>query len=130
MQRFQPELIQNPFEILVGIKQEGSVREFNEQFKMYSRPLKITEWRYLLRLFLNGLKDEVRAELKLHSFHTLEQLMNLAKMVESRNNLLHKNSGRVGNRLSDFQGPTRLGGSPLLARNSGMASNALSSNGG
>ena len=28
VRHFQPELIENPFEILVGIKQEGSIREF------------------------------------------------------------------------------------------------------
>ena len=61
---------------------------------MYSQPLKIFKHRYLLGLFLNGLKDEVRAELKLHTFHTLEQLMNLAEMVESRNILLIKSSAR------------------------------------
>ena len=57
---FQPELVQNPFEILLGVRQEGSVKEFREIFEMYSRPLKIMERRYLLGLFLNGLKDEVR----------------------------------------------------------------------
>ena len=58
--RFQPELVQNPFEIPLGVRQEGSVKEFREIFEMYSRPLKIMERRYLLGLFLNGLKDEVR----------------------------------------------------------------------
>ena len=76
VRQFQSELVQNPFEILVGIKQDESVREFHELFKMYSQALKISEHRYLLGLFLNGLKDEVRAQLKLHSFHTLDQLMN------------------------------------------------------
>ena len=57
---FQPELVQNLSEILLGVRQEGSVKEFLEIFEMYSRPLKITERRYLLGLFLNGLKDEVR----------------------------------------------------------------------
>ena len=59
-------------EILVGLKQEGLVREFREQFEMYSWPLKISEHRYLLGLFLNGSKDEIRAKLKLRTFHTLD----------------------------------------------------------
>ena len=112
VRRFQPELVQNPFKILVGIKQEGSVQEFWEQFEMYSQPLKISERRYLLGLFLNGLKDEVRAELKLHSFHTLEQLMNLAEMVESRNNLLLKSTVRGVGKVMGYQGSTRFGGAP------------------
>ena len=86
----------------MGINQEGSVREFRELFEMYSRPLKIFERSYLLGLFLNGLKDEVRAELKLHSFHTLDQLMNLAEMVESRNSMLVKNSSKGGSKGVGF----------------------------
>ena len=61
---------------------------------MYSRPLKITEHQYLFGLFLNGLKDEVRVELELHSFHTLEELMDMAEMVESRNKMLQKGGAR------------------------------------
>ena len=68
--------------------QEGSVKEFHEIFEMYSRPLKITERRYLFGLFLTGLKDDVRAELKFHSFHTLDELIDIAKMVESHNKML------------------------------------------
>lgn len=57
---------------------------------MYSRPLKITEHQYLFGLFLNGLKDKVRAELKLHSFRILEELTDMEEMVESRNKMLQK----------------------------------------
>ena len=64
------------------------MKEFYKTFEMYSKPLKITEHWYLFGLFFNRLKDEVRAQLKLHSFHTLEELMDMAKMVESRNKLL------------------------------------------
>ena len=102
----------------MGIKQEGL--EFSDKFEMYLRSLHITECRYLLGLFLNGLKDEVRAELKLHSFHTLDQLMNLAEMVESRNNLLLKGSAKVRGRFSGSQNVGRTGGTPLNHRVSGL----------
>ena len=45
IRHFQSELMQSPFEILLGVRQEGSVKEFQEVFEMYSRPLKITERR-------------------------------------------------------------------------------------
>ena len=90
IKRFQLEFVQNPFETLLSIKQEGLVRDFRKKFEMYSSLLKVTERRYLLGLFLNGLKDEVRAELKLQSYHTLDELMDLAKLVESPNHLLSR----------------------------------------
>lgn len=90
---------------------------------MYSWPLKISERRYLLGLFLNSLKDEVRAELKLHSFHTLEQSMNLDEMVESRNNLLLKsNAGGVG-KIVGSQVPSRFGGNSFQNRGSAGVTN-------
>ena len=91
---------------------------------MYSRPLKISERKYLLGLFLNGLKDKVRAELKLHSFNNLEQLMNLAKMVESSSNLLLKSSARGRGKMVGSQGSTRSGGTPFLNKGSGGVPNA------
>ena len=66
---------------------------------MYSSLFKVTERRYLLGLFLNGLKDEVRAELKLQSFHTLDELMDLAELVESRNQLLSRCGSKPTNRF-------------------------------
>ena len=76
-----------PFEILLGVPR-GVGEGVPQIFEMYSRPLKITERRYLFGLFLNGLKDDVRAELKFHSFHTLDELIDIAKMVESHNKML------------------------------------------
>ena len=90
IRRFQPKLVHNPFEILLEVRQEGSMKEFREIFEMYFELLKIMEHKYLFGLFLNGLKDEVRAELKLHSFRILEELTDMEEMVESRNKMLQK----------------------------------------
>ena len=43
IKRFHPELIQNPFELLLGLCQGGSVREFREKFEMYSSLLNVNE---------------------------------------------------------------------------------------
>ena len=90
IKRFQLELVQNPFKTLLRIRQAGSIKDFQDKFEMYSSLLKVTERRYLLALFLNGLKDEVSAKLKLQSFHTLDELMDLAELVENRNQLLSR----------------------------------------
>ena len=98
--RFHPELVQNPFEVMLDMKQKGTVHDFRKKFELYSSTLHMTERRYLVGIFLNGLKDEVRAKLKLHIFNTLDKLMDLAELVESHNALLNK-----GNHI----GPMRFG---------------------
>ena len=67
---------------------------------MYSSLLKVSEYLYLLGLVLHGLKDEVRAELELQSFHTLDEAMDLAKLVESRNLMLLKCFSKSLNRYT------------------------------
>nr|KYP52090.1 Retrotransposable element Tf2 [Cajanus cajan] len=64
LRRFQPVVAQNPFEVLLGLKQEGSVAEYREKFETNSGPLKIGDANYLKGIFLNGLKEEVKAELR------------------------------------------------------------------
>ena len=91
---FHPELVQNPFEVMLDMKQRGTVHDFREKFKLYSSALHIIERLYLVGIFLNGLKDEVRAKLKLHIFNTLDKLMDLAELVESHNALLNKGNHR------------------------------------
>lgn len=34
LKRFQPTIVETPFEILIGLKQEDSVREYREQFEV------------------------------------------------------------------------------------------------
>ena len=79
----------------------------------------MTERRYLVGILLNGLRDEVRAELKLHTFNTLDELMNLGELVESRNSLLNKGSHR-GPMCSGLVPPTKGPGGSVMG--SGMKS--------
>nr|KYP50904.1 hypothetical protein KK1_027260 [Cajanus cajan] len=93
LRRFQPEVVQNPFEVLLGLKQEGSVADYREQFEANSGPLRIGDTNYLKGIFLNGLKEEVKAELRLHRLNSLEEIMDLALLIESRNSILRKEVG-------------------------------------
>lgn len=45
-------------------------------------------------IFMNGLKDEVQAELKLHAISSFDELMDWALLLEEKNNALRK--GREG----------------------------------
>ncbi|KAJ1415921.1 Retrotransposon gag domain [Sesbania bispinosa] len=40
IRRFQPSMAQNPYELLLGLKQTTSVEEYREKFELYAGPLK------------------------------------------------------------------------------------------
>ena len=94
-QWFQPTLAQNPFEELLGLKQEGIVSEYGDWFEEISGPLKIGNSNYMKGIFMNGLKEEIRVELNLHPLKTLEELMDLALLIEPRNMILKKEGGNA-----------------------------------
>ncbi|BAT90039.1 hypothetical protein VIGAN_06120400, partial [Vigna angularis var. angularis] len=77
-------MLQNPFEVLIGIKQFWQVGEYIEQFEQYVGFLKGIRQDYLTGIFLNGLKDEIRVEVKLYEPKSLAKLMMKALMMEEK----------------------------------------------
>ena len=65
-QRFCPGLINNPFGPLLSLKQEGTVMEYREKFELHVAPLHRKDHVMLDSIFFNGLKEEIKAELKLY----------------------------------------------------------------
>nr|KYP65367.1 hypothetical protein KK1_011600 [Cajanus cajan] len=47
LKRSQPTMVENSFEILLGINQEGTVREYRRQFEVLVGPLKINQPKYM-----------------------------------------------------------------------------------
>lgn len=92
LKRFQPTLVENPFERLLGPKQDGLVREFREQFEVLSGPLKITQPEYLCGIFANGLTEEIRVEVRLNQPRTLKEVMDLTLLVDERNEVYGRGS--------------------------------------
>lgn len=43
LRRLQPTLVENPFEILLSLKQEGTVKEYRKQFEVLLGPLKVSQ---------------------------------------------------------------------------------------
>ena len=109
VKRFQPEVAWDPYSALLALKQEGTVREYRDKFEALSRPLRIEERKYLHSLFLNGLKEEVRAEVRIHRYNTLDEMIDLAEVVDERNRVLGKgvsNSYRGANKAPPWgRGP-------------------------
>ncbi|KAJ1397185.1 Retrotransposon gag domain [Sesbania bispinosa] len=92
IRRFQPSMTQNPYELLLSLKQTTSVEEYREKIELYAGPLKGTDPEYLKRIFLNGLKEAVRAELKLHQLGSLLEMMDYAQKIDEKNRVLNNGS--------------------------------------
>jgi hypothetical protein len=88
-------MLQTPYELLLSLKQTGSVEEYRAQFELYAGPLRAAEPEYLKGIFLNGLKDAVKAELKLHPVSTLPELMDFAQRIDEKNTLLNPSNSHA-----------------------------------
>ncbi|CAL0320110.1 unnamed protein product [Lupinus luteus] len=93
---FQPSMIQNPFEQLLSLKQTGSVEEFVEEFEKYVGALRSIDQEFARGIFLNGLKEELRAEVKLYELHSLADIIQKVLLIEQKNVVLSKKRGDMG----------------------------------
>ncbi|GJU08535.1 retrotransposon gag domain, retroviral aspartyl protease [Tanacetum coccineum] len=75
---------QNPDEFLCSIKQTGSVQEYRQEFA--KRSSRVSNWpnHCLLGVFLNGLKDELKLDVRIHKPRTIYSTMSLALEFESK----------------------------------------------
>ena len=83
-------MIQNPFEQLLSLKQTGTVEEFVEDFEKYVGALRTIDQEFVRGIFLNGLKEELQAEVKLYDLHSLSEIIQKALLIEQKNVLLNK----------------------------------------
>ncbi|KAK1441653.1 hypothetical protein QVD17_07716 [Tagetes erecta] len=81
---FGPAEFQNPDEFLCSIKQTGSVQEYRQEFA--KRSSRVSNWpdHCLLGVFLNGLKDELKSDVRIHKPRTVYNAMSLALEFESK----------------------------------------------
>nr|GEW78969.1 retrotransposon Gag domain, retroviral aspartyl protease [Tanacetum cinerariifolium] len=81
---FGPAEFQNPDEFLCSIKQTGSVHEYRQEFA--KRSSRVSNWpdHCLLGVFLNGLKDELKSDVRIHKPRTVYSAMSLALEFESK----------------------------------------------
>lgn len=82
--RFQPTMHQSPYELLLSLKQKEFVEDYREQFELFVVPLRGSKPEYLNGIFLNRLKDAVKAELKLHPVISLSELMDFSQRIDER----------------------------------------------
>ncbi|CAH9115813.1 unnamed protein product [Cuscuta epithymum] len=89
VRRFQPDLIQNPYGPMLSLKQTGTVRDYRDEFELVIAPQINVDMEILKGIFLNGLKNEIKAELKLHNSTALNDIMDMALLVETRNEAIY-----------------------------------------
>ncbi|XP_031271166.1 uncharacterized protein LOC116129586 [Pistacia vera] len=104
LQRFNGSQELNPYESLMAMKQTGSVVDFRRQFEAVAALLVGEKEEILQAAFINGLKTEIRAEVRLAQPNSLIQIIELAQRIEEKNQALEE--AQVGvNRVSRTSGP-------------------------
>ncbi|KAD5961742.1 hypothetical protein E3N88_13215 [Mikania micrantha] len=104
-----------------SIRQTSSVQEYRQEFA--KRSSRVTNWpdHCLLGVFLNGLKDELKADVRIHKPRTVYKAMSLALEFES------KVTGNRGGRSSGWTAGTKsqLPATTTHSSNSTQSSNTL-----
>lgn len=70
---------------MVRVKQIGTVEEFRQQFIEKAAPLENIPETILMAHFVNGLREDIRVEVRMMGIYTLEQAMDLALRIEEKN---------------------------------------------
>ncbi|XP_019446853.1 PREDICTED: uncharacterized protein LOC109350125 [Lupinus angustifolius] len=96
IRRFQPSMMQNPFEVLLSLKQTGGVEEYVEEFEKYIGALKEMDQDFAKGIFLNGLKADIQAEVRLFELSSLAEIVRKSLMVEKRNEVVHLGGSGYG----------------------------------
>lgn len=87
LQRFRPLHSGTLCEQWLAVKQIRSVAEFRRQFIEMAAPLKQIPENILMGHFVNGLKEDIRAKVRMLGLYMLEQAMELALKVEEKNRI-------------------------------------------
>lgn len=76
--------------------------EYREHFELYANLLRGIDVEYLKGIFLNGLKEEVKVELKLHLMQSLSEMMDYTQRIYKKNRALNKGGGSMNEVLQPF----------------------------
>ncbi|RDX58611.1 hypothetical protein CR513_62060, partial [Mucuna pruriens] len=76
--RFHPEMVMNHFELLLGLRQRDSQGTDPEFFK---------------GIFLNGLREDIWTELRLHQVQSIQEMTDLMQRIDEKNKALQNFAG-------------------------------------
>lgn len=89
----------------MALKQEGSVAKYRVQFEVVSATLKEASDDLLVGAFTNGLKEEIKAEVRMLGTQSLLGLVQLAQKVENCNAALKRQKEAKKMALEPSVGP-------------------------
>ena len=83
-ENYGPAEFQNPDEHLCSIKQVGSVQEYRQEFA--KRAARVKNWpeHCLLGVFINGLKEELKSDVRIHKPRSVYKALSLALEYETK----------------------------------------------
>lgn len=115
----------------MALRQDSSVAEFRDRFEALAASMRGIPKPVFRGAFLNGLCEDIRAEVKLHRPINLQEAMDLAQQIEERNEAVERlQKGRLG-RGWRLDGTARdLGASDRTFSPTGFPGNSLQSNHG
>ncbi|GJW65964.1 ty3-gypsy retrotransposon protein, partial [Tanacetum coccineum] len=90
---FGPVEFQNPDEYLCSIKQTRSVQEYRQEFAVRSARVSNSPENCLLGVFLNGLKEELKTDVRIQKPRTVYNAASLALEYESKVGVSKSNKG-------------------------------------
>ncbi|CAH9084460.1 unnamed protein product [Cuscuta epithymum] len=124
IRRFQPDLLQNPYGPMLSLKQTGTVRDYRDEFELTIAPQRTVDREILRGIFITGLKEEVKAELKLYNPRSLTDVMDVALQIERKNEAIQLKRQDV------MMGEKDKGSVPSKFQNWGESSKARYGNAG
>ncbi|XP_024027186.1 uncharacterized protein K02A2.6-like [Morus notabilis] len=80
----------DPTERLMALRQSGTVAEFRDSFEALAAPMRGIPESVFKGAFLNGLREDIRAEVKLHRLINLQEVMDLAQQIEARDDAVER----------------------------------------
>lgn len=89
--QFQHSQAGDAYEVLMALLQDKMISVYREKFEALPAPLIKASDEMLMGVFRNGLKEDIRAELRIMRFGLLQEMMDLAHKVEERNMVVEHN---------------------------------------
>lgn len=76
------EYSENPYEVLMGLKKRDSFIEYKEKFELLPTSMHFTDEEFMTKAFRNGMKDEIKENMRIIGSRNLHIVMEMAQNIE------------------------------------------------
>lgn len=129
LHRFSRTKDSDPTERLMALRQDSTVADYRNRFEPLAASMRGMPKPIFRGAFLNGFREDERAEVKLHRPINLQEVMDLAQQFENRNEAVEKlRRGKLGRGWKYDESGKRLGLSERPNSTTRFLGNSLQSN--